>query len=289
MIKIRVPASSANVGSGFDTFGIAFQLYNVFGFENSEEFTLEGFPPEFTMDRNLVFSSYVRVFEVLKQKVIPVKIVLIESKIPMTRGLGSSSTCVVAGVLAANYFLGSPLTKADCLSIMASIEGHPDNVSPALYGSFCAALMRKNEVMVTKTLPSANLYFWALIPNFHQSTEIARLALPKVLPFEDIIYSLSRAAQLPKAIESGNIKWILECVKDKIHEPFRYPLIESGELIRDAILNLGGVVTISGSGPALLVISDDPNFADQLANLHFLFEWQIEKLTVESVGSVLTE
>lgn len=289
MFKITVPASSANLGSGFDTFGLALSLYNVFGFEKSDDFLLVGFDQNFSFDQNLVFQAYKTVFEVLNKEVIPVTISLIQNDIPISRGLGSSSTCIIAGVIAANHLLNNYLSKEECLNLMAHIEGHPDNVSASFYGGLTSAVSSEKEITVSKWFPSGKLSFYALIPQFTVSTSKAREALPKVYHLSDITFTLARAASLAKAFEQGKLSFIKEAVQDKIHEPYRYPLITDGLTIKEKVLRLGGVVTISGSGPTMLVTSDSDIFNEKLKGIEELSSWNILKLKVDLQGFVLTQ
>ena len=140
MLKIRVPATSANLSVGFDTLGIALNIYNEFGFEKSSFDNVDAFESKFRTN-NLVLKSYKRFFEYYNIKYVPVKILPFRIDIPSSRGLGSSASCIVAGVMAANILSGLNLKKEDLLDLCASIEGHPDNVLPALVGGLCAAFM----------------------------------------------------------------------------------------------------------------------------------------------------
>src|SRR5690554_2215472 len=133
MIKVKVPATSANLGSGFDVLGLALDRYNIFSFTES---------PEFKED-NLIYKSYRRVFEYLDKPLVPVQI-QVDENIPRARGLGSSAACIVGGIMGANEILGKPLGKEDILKLATEIEGHPDNVGPAIYGGLVVSLDRKS-------------------------------------------------------------------------------------------------------------------------------------------------
>ena len=140
MIKITVPATTANIGCGFDSLGMALSLYSTFTFDQNDKFVITGCPEKYQNEDNLVITSYKKVFHKLNKEIIPVKL-HIESQIPVSRGLGSSASCIVAGIWAANCILNHPLTKEECLTIATEIEGHPDNVAPAIYGNLCASFM----------------------------------------------------------------------------------------------------------------------------------------------------
>ena len=138
MITIQVPATSANLGSGFDTLGIALNLYAKFTFKKSDALHIEGCDFQYANENNLIYQSYAYVFTKANTPIIPIHLV-IDSPIPLARGLGSSATCIVAGVLAANYFLDNQYTIEELFQMASDIEGHPDNIAPCMFGSFTAS------------------------------------------------------------------------------------------------------------------------------------------------------
>lgn len=256
MIKIKVPATSANFSIGFDVCGIAFNIYNEFLFEKSDKNKLAGFQKEFLNDNNLVLQSYKRFFKEYHLEYIPISITLSKSNVPDSRGLGSSATCIVAGVLAANLISKSNLSNEALLTLMSKIEGHPDNVAPAFLGGFVASYKNKDEYKSIRYHVSHNLYFNVYIPNQHLSTEEARNVLPLNYSREDVISNLSRIIHLPNALVNGDYKLLKDLLKDKIHEPYRLKLIEhSNDLIKQ-LSEIGATCIISGSGSTMLGISD---------------------------------
>ena len=148
MIRVRVPATSANMGPGFDTLGIAFNLYN--DFEFSEEGTTNkfyGFKEEFSNEDNIVYKSMIACFKKCNYKPKGLKISLIKEDIPISRGLGSSSTCIVAGLLGANDIMGNPLSIDELFKIGVELEGHPDNIAPAFFGGMVVSVLEDGEAV----------------------------------------------------------------------------------------------------------------------------------------------
>ena len=281
MIKIQVPATTANIGCGFDTLGMALTLYSTFTFEKNNEFKITGCPEKYQNENNLVITSYKKVFEKLNKDIIPVAL-HIETDIPVSRGLGSSATCIVAGIWAANALLDYPLTKQECLTIATEIEGHPDNVAPAIYGNLCASFMDE-EVYTAKYDASNELNLLVMIPDFEVSTHDARKVLPKIIDFKDAIYNLSRVAVLCKAIEDNDQEMIHKSLKDKLHEPYRKELIHEYEKIKE-ICKDEVAFFISGSGPTLICITknDEQTLIHKIKQLKY--NWKCLKLNIDKKG-----
>ncbi len=248
--EVTVPASSANLGCSFDCSGIALSLYNSFIFEKSDCDMVE----YGSLDNNLMLKAYKKTFEVSKKEYIPVKITQGVSEVPSSRGLGSSSTCIVAGVVAANLMLKNYFTKKELLKIMTDIEGHPDNVAPAYLGGFVTSCMDKDELYTVRNQVSPNLVIYALIPDFELSTEKARAVLPKSIPLKDAIHNLCRSAITGNAFLNGDVKMIKTVFDDKIHQPVRFPLMKTATQVIDFVEKKGYAVAISGAGSTLLAI-----------------------------------
>ncbi len=282
MIKIKVPATSANLGPGFDCLGMAFGLYNSFIFEESNEFMLEGFDIRYQND-NLALSSYLEVFKYLNIEPIKVKIIMAEQEVPTSRGLGSSATCIVAGVLAAKYFLGEKISTGTCFNIASNIEGHPDNIAPAMFGGLIASFKNDEVYEYVKYDVSKELNFNVLVPNFELSTHEARSVLPTSLTYKDIVYNTARVANIPTAFEKGNISLIIKLLSDKMHEPYRMGLIKQSAEIKKLAHELNCSFCISGAGPSLLIISD----YDVSNKFNEYKNWKVYKLPVASDGAIL--
>lgn len=252
MVKIKVPATSANIGVGFDCLGLALKKYAYFEFDWSEDLKITGCPPAFQTSDNLVYQAYVYTMEYLGELVRPISLT-IESSIPYERGLGSSATCVVGGVLGAFELTGIPYDWEKILKIATEIEGHPDNVAPAILGGLIASYLGEQQV-VTQSYPVHPSFKWvSFIPNFTTSTKASREALPQKLQFKDAVANQSKLLFALQALAEGNSVLLKMVMDDQLHEPYRKLLIHEYEAIRQIALASGAAcVFISGSGPTLI-------------------------------------
>lgn len=266
MIKIQVPATSANLGSGFDSLGIALTLYNQVWMEESDRIDISSkdsvkIP---TDENNLVYWSAKRLYEECGRKLPGLRIIQ-ESNIPMTRGLGSSSACIVAGLVGANHFLGDPLSRTDIESLAVKIEGHPDNTTPAITGGLVASAM-EGEKIYSVTVPVAKeIRFAVFVPPFELKTDAARRALPNTYSRDDAVFNLSRSALITAALFSGSLDNLRVAVQDRLHQPYRKEFIFGYDTVFNLSYELGSYGTcISGAGPSILAIIDEhkvKNFA----------------------------
>lgn len=267
MLKVKVEATSANVCVGFDVLGIALNLYNEFTFKEQEEFSFKGFLDEFSQkETNLVYESYKKVFDLRGEKPIPVEIGF-KGDIPVSRGLGSSSSLIVAGIFAANYFLKNKYTKEELFDIAAMLEGHPDNVAPAIYGGLVASYKKGDKYYPNLYAINKDLRFTVVIPKNKVSTHDARGVLPKELPYSDIVWNMSRIINLPRAFSDGNITLLKDLFDDRLHEPYRKKLILEYENVKNVVDKYDCAFAISGSGSTMLIISRDLEFLDELKKL----------------------
>lgn len=279
MIKIKCPATTANLGPGFDCLGMALNLYNEFTFEENIDFAFEGFLPEYCNNDNLVLISYLEAFKFQNEQPIKVKIGMI-TNVPPSRGLGSSATCIIGGILGANHFLNNKLSNEDIITLATKIEGHPDNVAPCLLGGLVASFV-DDSVKYVKYDVSDKVKIMALIPDFPLSTSLSRSVLPKNITISDAVYNMSRAVNIPYAFIKGDISLINSCMKDKLHQDYRFPLIMESNLFIDYAEKNNITIVISGAGPTLLMISDK-----QLdISLKTKHQWLYLPLNVSKEGS----
>ena len=266
-MNIRIPASSANLGPGFDCFGIAWQLYNEIEFLPSDELVISGCPEKYRTRENLAYQSYLAVLQAAGLPETPAEIRFVSSDIPICRGLGSSSALIVGGAVAANKLHHLGLSKNELLHIAAAVEGHPDNIAPAILGGLTASIMDEQGNVVTVSFKlSDKLCFTALIPDFELSTELARSVLPQQVSRADAISNISRASLLLKALEVGDAGLIPAALQDKLHEPYRYGLIPGVDRVRDLALSRGAAgMCISGAGSTLLCVSESAGFTAGMA------------------------
>ena len=197
MVKVSVPATSANIGSGFDSCGLALSLYNTAAFEEFDGVDITSSDGTFVPSTpgNLIYRTAKEVYALCGRPFHGLRIVQ-TNPIPMARGLGSSSACIAAGILGANALLGGPLEEKDILTFATKLEGHPDNVAPALLGGFVVSAYDEGHVYSLKKTIAPGITFAAFIPDFKLLTEKARAALPKMVSHADAVYNLSRAALL---------------------------------------------------------------------------------------------
>lgn len=258
MLKISVPATSANLGSGFDSLGIALKLYNQVMMEETDGIDIiasdgSDIPHD---ESNLIYSSAKVLYELCGRPFSGLKLIQ-ENNIPMTRGLGSSSACIAAGLVGANAILGDPLSKDDIVNLAAKLEGHPDNSTPAILGGLVASVFDGNKVYSVKVPISGRLKFAAFIPGFELKTEIARNALPEKVSHKDAVYNLSRAALMTASLFSGRLDNLKIAAGDKLHQPYRMKFIKGASEIFDISLKCGAyAVFISGAGPTLMAMID---------------------------------
>ena len=290
MIKVRVPATSANLGSGFDCFGLALSLVAEVGFESIPSgVVIEGCPAEYRNETNLVYQAYCETMKAMDRPVDGVKIT-IDSKIPIARGLGSSAALLVCGVLGANAMHGYPLSKQACFELCTSLEGHPDNVAPALFGGCVASVMDDGKPISVSFDVHPDWSILALIPDFHLSTKQARSVLPETVSFKDAVFNLSRSALLGKAISLGDPALLKVATQDKLHQPYRSSLIHDFDAIVDRMKNAdSAVVFLSGAGPTILVMSNRKNLDETIRPYltDMRNQWEIVPLQIDTNGATI--
>ncbi len=293
MIRVRVPATSANMGPGFDTLGIAFNLYNEFEFSQEEnEVKFYGFKDEFSNKENVVYKSMITCFEKCRYNYKGLKISLIKEDIPISRGLGSSSTCIVAGLLGANYIMGNPLSIDELFKIGVEIEGHPDNIAPALFGGMVVSVIENGEPVYNKIDIKSGVSFISIVPDFELSTSMARKVLPKEVSFKDAIYNISRVSLMISAFANGNYELLKYGCKDAIHEKYRSPLIENFELVYNKCISLGALSCfLSGAGPTIMVIikDDDKEIINKIREFLKVenITWKTQELSIDNLGAIV--
>ena len=287
-VTIRVPATTANMGPGFDAFGCALSLYTDVTFEETDcGLEITGCPEEFTGPDNLAYTSYCAVLSSMNEEVRGVKI-HIDAHIPVCRGLGSSAALLVAGAMGANILRGNKLSTQGLLNITNAMEGHPDNLAPAFFGGLTASMV-DNGLPVCVSFPlHADWEFLALIPEFDLPTSLARSVLPGQVSRADAIYNVSHGALVLKALELGDEKLLRTAMQDKLHQNYRKQLIPDYEKIEALAKSLGCAFCLSGAGPTLLCITRQKGLEEKLAKkLDAVTEknWQLLPLHVEFQGA----
>lgn len=258
MIRISVPATSANLGIGYDTLGMAVSLYSHFTFERADELTITGCPEEFRNANNLVYVSLVDALAEWGEEPFGVSID-IQTEVPVARGLGSSSTCVVAGIMAAAALTGHTVTREELVAMATRVEGHPDNVAPAILGAAVCSFTPEGRLpRCLRYDVSDRLRFVTVIPPYEVHTSEARKVVPQEVPLSTAVWQMGRVAGLTRGLETGDASLIADSNDDRLQEPYRRALIPDYDAIRETCLE-GGAKTmwISGSGSTLMAVTDD--------------------------------
>lgn len=296
MIRIKIPATSANLGAGFDSLGLAVNLYNYVDMELSDKIDISSSDNTRvpTNQNNLVYSSANYLFELCGKKLEGLKIVQ-SNNIPMTRGLGSSSACIIGGLVGANELLGNQFPKDELVNIASKIEGHPDNTTPALLGGIVTAVIEDNKVYWVKQEVLNQLKMVAIIPDFQLSTAKARKCLPSHVSHLDARFNLSRAALFSASLLQGKYENIKIAVNDKLHQPYRMKLIAHAQDVFDKAYDQNAYgVYISGAGPTIMAIinGEDNVFSNgmrEYLDSYSLNGWQIKELRIDNLGTTVEQ
>lgn len=259
-VRVKVPASSANLGPGFDALGMALNLYGWIEMSPSESTTITllgenvaGLP---TDKSNLLYKIAQRVFAAAGEGPTELNITMY-SDIPLTRGLGSSASAIVGALGAANALIGSPLALNELFQLATEIEGHPDNVGASLYGGIIAAVWDGGKASHVRIDPHPHLEALVAIPSFELSTGKARAVLPDKINRADAVYNIGHASMLIAALATGSLEAIREAMSDRIHQPFRAPLVPGMEQCLLEATEHGALgAALSGAGPTLLALVD---------------------------------
>lgn len=264
-VRIRCPATSANLGPGFDALGVALDRYNQFEVALADGFAVEASGPGADRIRedpadNLVVRSYQAARAELGLPPAEGLRVRIQVGVPPSRGLGSSATAAVAGVLAANALHGGGdgLSRQRLLALAVACEGHPDNVVPCLLGGLCVAASGRTgaPVALRSELEDPPGLVIAVPRELELSTQAMRARLPASVPFAHATANVGRAALLLLALQQGDRAALAAALEDRLHEPYRTPLIPGYGQAVDAALRAGALgVVVSGSGPTLLAFT----------------------------------
>lgn len=263
-VAIAVPATTANIGPGFDSLGAALTLYNSFTFSllsGSEGVVITATGTEAarvsTNASNLAYQAFAKFYQQIGQPVPSVNID-IQLGVPLARGLGSSATAIAAGVVGANILAGSPLSLEAVVKLAVDIEGHPDNVVPALMGGCRLAATGVNGEWQICEIPwHSSIAAIAAIPNFELSTAEARRVLPDSYSRADAIFNAAHLGLLLRGLETGNADWLQAALHDRIHQPYRQALIPGYEVVQQVAIAAGAYgLVISGAGPTLLALAE---------------------------------
>ena len=254
---IKAPATSANLGPGFDCLGIAWECFNEIEFLPSDKTEITGCPEEYQNEDNLCYRAFVYTLAYRGMEPLPAKIVFGNCDIPIARGFGSSAALIVCGIKGANDLYELHLTEDEIVNIATKYEGHPDNVVPAILGGLIVATVKDDIVSVASLPVHPSWRFTAFIPDYELPTAMARKALPDSYSRADVVKNIGCMAMLIKAMETGNRGFLKNALNDRVHEPYRKKLIPEFEQVEQLMTECGGDgICISGAGSTLLCFSD---------------------------------
>ena len=263
-IIIKVPATTANLGPGFDALGLALDLWNETEFVATKDKQIsvtikgEGEDNLPTDANNAIVDAALQVYDLVGKPCTGMRIHCV-NRVPLGSGLGSSSAAMLTGMLGANAMLGSPLSREEILKLAIETEGHPDNVAPAMLGGLVASIIHESHVVslrLTLTGQRTPIHITVVFPDFDFPTKQARAILPKQIERRDAIYNISRAMIVTEAFRTGDLAMLGEAMTDKLHQPYRLPLIPGAQKAMDAMKRAGAsAVALSGAGPSLIAFS----------------------------------
>ncbi len=275
--QVQVPATSANLGPGFDCMGIALTLYNDMAIEVGVPFAVELFGESSNLLPTDRSNAVVLAMDTLLNRVQSDRVprewkVVCHNRIPVGAGLGSSASAIVGGLLLANALVSyfdppRALSRADLLKIATEMEGHPDNVAPAFEGGGCLSCP-DDQGHRTIPLPiPMNLHFVVAVPYFTLLTEESRRVLPQNISRRDAVYNVAQASRLTLALATGDLSLLKGGFGDRLHEPYRKALIPGYADVRRSALQAGAITTtLSGAGPSMLAWCDDEKVAWRVAD-----------------------
>ena len=251
MLHVKVPATSANLGPGFDSLGIALNLYNEFLVQDKNNAPVpDGYTALYGNHLAALAAAYLARET---GRTLPDIQFAIKAQVPRSRGLGSSATLTVGGLKAADKLLGTGLTNEELLAMASNLEGHPDNAAPALMGGFVISIKEKGKIQYLRTMPSRPLLVVAGVPDFDVKTINSRKALPKTVPFSDAVFNVGRASLLVGALLTGRYEHLRTGTADCLHQPYRKALVPGLDEVMSNALAAGAYgVCLSGSGPTVL-------------------------------------
>ena len=259
LFKLRVPASSANLGSGFDSIGACLDIWNEIKFcEGDFSISNKGYGAKsFSTDKkNLIYKSYLQANQILGKSEKEISINCINN-IPISGGLGSSSAAIISGIMIAYAIHNIDINKDDIFQISASMEGHPDNVGPAIFGGITIGYNDDNDWYLSPVKYSKNLKIISFVSDQKILTKESRKGLPDGISREDSVYNISRSALLINSLSNNNFDDFKYAFQDKVHEQYRTPQIKGFSTISNAAISAGALATyLSGSGPTISAIAE---------------------------------
>lgn len=271
VITVRVPASTANLGPAFDCLGLALDLWNETTFELSSAAIASGAKQSPSVnirisgegeghlprdERNLIFRALKHLFEENGQPLPTGLTITCKQAIPLSSGLGSSAAATLTGLLAANALMGEPHKLTYLLQLGAGMEGHADNMAAALHGGL--VLVSEGDLgWSAHTLECAPLTAIVVLPELRLSTRAAREALPEQVSLRDAVFNIGRGLQVAEALRHGDVPALADAMQDRLHQPYRLPLIPGAAEALEAARQAGAAAALSGAGPGLIAFVEE--------------------------------
>ena len=272
-MKICTPATTANIGPGFDLCGLSYKYYDEFLVEPSDIFDMKGKNEDYSKynnENNLFYKSFRKVADAINLPNDKKCKVILDNHYPFFRGLGSSASLIVAGAFAANNLykneINKELTKDEIFKICTEIEGHPDNVAPCIYGGVNVSMIENGNIYRKKIIVNDKIHATLFIPSYETSTEEARRILKKEVPLKNAIQNVGHTIFLLDALQNGDIEELKFAIEDNFHVPYRKKLIKDFDDMKNVCENENKNVafTISGSGSTCVCFSDDEKFGEKV-------------------------
>ena len=259
--RLRVPGSTSNLGPGFDTLGLALALHNRLRIRTTPEPGLvlsvtgtgeDALPRD---ESNLFYRSAVAAAD-RAGRPLPGLDVVMDNQIPLARGLGSSSTAIIAGIMTAHILSDEPFSDSEMLDLATELEGHPDNVSACLYGGLTVCSLADGHVTCIRALPPEELRMVVAVPQFEVETEAARKALPGQVSHRDATYNVNHACLVTAALLNGDLQALRVGMRDRLHQPYRAPMVPGFDRVLAAAESAGALgACLSGAGPTMLAFA----------------------------------
>ena len=310
-VSVKVPATSANIGPGFDCLGMALPIYNVVTIdetvlpgtgveinilsdeENVDNLIIDHIPKD---ENSVVYKAVELLYNSIGQTPSELKI-NIQTSIPVTRGLGSSAAVIVGALVAANKLLGEPADESALLSIATEIEGHPDNVTPAIVGGLVMSSLENDGSIIYRKLDWPD--DWAItvcIPDVELATEISRSVIPKEVPLEDAIFNLKRTGMFVNAVNKHDSDLMKLALTDRLHQPYRAKLVPGLKELSEAFKHEEDVLgcVLSGAGSSMLIISKN-NIVEKVTSTtleimeNLNVKADVRNLKIEQNGATIIE
>ncbi|ETA79391.1 homoserine kinase [Youngiibacter fragilis] len=262
MVRVIVPATTANLGPGFDTMGLALDMYTEVIMEAGGEGIRiisegEGSEELSNSEDNLIYKCAKKLFDSVEYEPKGLSVRIING-IPLSRGLGSSASAIIAGLLAAREISAANISDYELLKMATEVEGHPDNVAPALFGGFVLSRMEGKEIIYRKVDVDDKLLAVVAIPEFELPTEKSRAILPRTVSREDAIFNIGNASLLVYSLLMKDYSLLRKAMNDRLHEPYRIPLVPGLEEVKRKALGAGAFsAALSGAGPTVIAFADE--------------------------------